>query len=350
MKVIPLLACSVIVLLVASPGTAQSPVPCSIVYQRNSTTNKIVIGWEAVTNFSYNVLATTDLNQSWVALNPAPLLASSNRMTYQDVTTLSRRFYRVVNRDVPSTMVWIPPGTFTMGSPMTEALHDSDETPHQVTISRGFWMGRHEVTQREYVDVIGANPSQFTGDLNRPVECVSWFDATNYCSQLTARERAAGRLPAGYLYRLPREAEWEYACRAGTTTAFHYGDELRSGMANFDGRKEYPPCEDNSYYCWNSSGVYLVQTTPVESYAPNAWGLNDMHGNVLEWCHDWYGLYPAGSATDPTGPATGSNRLFRGGAYTFSGGSCRSAFRFGRDPANRLVTAGFRVVLVPSQP
>jgi len=162
----------------------------------------------------------------------------------------------------------------------------------------------------------GGTGGVVTNELSHPVEEVSWIDATNYCGRLTERERGAGRLPAGWEYRLPTEAEWEYACRAGMRTAFHYGAALRSGMANVDGRYEYPPCGgEYPPWCYNASGVYLGRTAAVGSYAPNAWGLYDMHGNVWEWCQDWWaGSLPGGSVTDPTGPETRWERVMRGGA------------------------------------
>src|SRR3989344_223113 len=258
-------------------------------------------------------------------------------------------------------MVWIQPGTFTMGSPDSEPARGSQEGPQtHVTISQGFWMGKYEVTQSEYLAVMGINPSYFNGvrgtvnygtNLNRPVEQVSWFDATNYCGRLTLRERNAGRLPSGWLYRLPTEAEWEYACRAGTTTAFHYGPALRSGMANFQGFYEYPPCGGQIYYCYNPSSVYFRRTTSVGSYAPNAWGLYDMHGNVVEWCSDlWKSSLPGGSVTDPQGPATGSGGVIRNGNWGSLAFYCRSAFRIGLYPANRFYSYGFRVILSPTVP
>ena len=214
----------------------------------------------------------------------------------------------------PQKMVWIATGTFTMGSPPTEAIRYDNESPQtEVTISQGFWMGRYEVTQGDYLAVIGSNPSAFLGDLNRPVEQVNWYGAANYCARLTDVERAAGRLPAGYVYRLPTEAEWEYAARAGTTTAFHYGPALRSGTENFDGRREY---DSSVGTIDNAPGTYLGRTTPVGSYEPNAWGLYDIHGNVWEWCQDWHGPYPGGYVTDPEGPSTGSRRAARAGCWS----------------------------------
>lgn len=235
-------------------------------------------------------------------------------------------------------MVWIPPGTFSMGSPDSEPTRSSLEGPQvQMTISRGFCMGKYEVTQAEYESVMGLNPSGFFGHPDRPVEQVSWDDAMAYCATLTRLERNGGRLPTGWHYRLPTEAEWEYACRAGTTTAFHYGPALRSGMANFDGRYEFPPCGGEMYWCLNRAGTYPSRTTDVGSYAPNAWGLYDMHGNVWEWCSDWLTVF--------------WTRAIRGGSWFNCGAyRCRSAMRDGWFPGYRGPDVGFRVVLAPSQP
>jgi formylglycine-generating enzyme required for sulfatase activity len=262
-------------------------------------------------------------------------------------STNSRSAALTVAPPGPPQMVWIPPGTFVMGSPASEAERNSDETQHTVTLTKGFYMGKYLVTQADYLAVAGSNPSYFTGDLSRPVEQVSWYDATNYCGRLTQQEQAAGRLPAGWVYRLPTESEWEYACRAGTTTAFHYGNALWSGMANFYGLYEYDSSVGTIY---NPSGIYLGRTTAVGSYQPNAWGLYDMHGNVWEWCRDWYGSYPAGSVTDPQGPGSGSYRVVRGGGWYGGARYCRSALRGFSFPSSRLYGVGFRVVLAPGQP
>ena len=234
-----------------------------------------------------------------------------------------------------------------MGSPATEKQRILDETQHTVTLTKDFYMSKYEVTQREYMAVMGNNPSRFTGELNRPVEQVSWNDAMSYCAKLTASEKAAGRLQAGWEYRLPTEAEWEYACRAGTSTPFHYGNDLRSGMANFDGTREYAGGTGSVN---NPNGTYLGRTTAVGSYAANAFGLYDMHGNVWEWCLDWKGAYPAGSVNDPKGPSSGSVRVIRGGSWSFPAGYCRSAERSNLgNPVNRYFVFGFRPVLAPGQ-
>jgi formylglycine-generating enzyme required for sulfatase activity len=245
------------------------------------------------------------------------------------------RYFRVSSAPIWTNSVWIAPGMFTMGSPSSEVDRYSDEGPQtQVTISQGFVMGKYEVTQAEYQAVMGSNPSYFTGDVKRPVDQVTWDDATNYCGQLTARERSAGRLPTGYAYRLPTEAEWEYACRAGTTTRFSYGDD--SG---------YVQLGNYAWYYSNCGGT----THPVGQKQPNAWGLYDMYGNVWEWCLDWYsGSLPGGSVTDPRGPNTGSRRVFRGGGWCGLGWLCRSAIR--NDfywPGDGDYDLGFRPVLAP---
>jgi sulfatase modifying factor 1 len=251
-----------------------------------------------------------------------------------------QRFYRAVL--TATNLTYILPGTFTMGSPTNEALRNSDEVQHVVTISHGFFMGKFPVTQGEYLAVVGSNPSFHTGNLNYPVEKVSWYDATNYCGLRTAQERAAGLIPANWAYRLPTEAEWEYACRAGTTTAFYLGSALHSQQANFAGTNEYDAVVGNIY---NASGVYLQATTVVGGYAPNGWGLYDLAGNVDEWCQDWYGDYPAGSVTDPQGPASGTFRIHRGGYWFAGGANCRSAIRAHIMPANDRNASGFRAVL-----
>jgi formylglycine-generating enzyme required for sulfatase activity len=235
-------------------------------------------------------------------------------------------------------MIWIPPGTFVLGSPESDPDSSTDERPQTVvTLTKGFWMGAHEVTQAEYLAVTGSNPSFFTGDLNRPLERVSWNSAVAYCTTLTATERAAGRIPADWGYRLPTEAEWEYACRAGArTTRLGYGDDMSfTALTNY------------AWYHTNSD-----QTThAVEQKLANPWGLMDMHGNVEEWCNDWYGTYPGGSVTNPTGPPTGTARLLRGGNWSSGPLHCRSARRDSDGfPTLTDRRIGFRVVLSSGQP
>jgi formylglycine-generating enzyme required for sulfatase activity len=187
--------------------------------------------------------------------------------------------------------------------------------------------------------VMGRNPSRFHpengGSLEHPVEQVSWEDANRFCRRLTERTEAGHW---GRMYRLPTEAEWEFACRAGTGTIFHCGDDLTSREANFNGH--YP-------YGRSARGPYLERTSPVGAFAPNAWGLHDMHGNVWEWCSDWFAedFYAHSPEQDPQGPDAGEKRVLRGGAWYYYGWFCRAAYRYRRRPEERLDSAGFRVVL-----
>ncbi len=254
---------------------------------------------------------------------------------------------RITDPNPPAGLAWIPAGSFTMGSPTTEAQRDSDEMQHMVTLTEGFYMGKYEVTQGQYLAVVGSNPSYFLGDLNRPVEQVSWNEAMDYCALLTQSDRLAGRIPSTWGYRLPTEAEWEYACRAGTTTAFHFGNTIHGGMENFWSYHEYDAVAGDVYVA--SPVGYLGRTTTVGSYAPNAFGLYDMHGNVGEWCQDWYGMYPSGAVLDPTGPTSAGDRVMRPGCLGVPGRICRSATR-GRYLVHGNSGLGFRVVLASGQP
>jgi formylglycine-generating enzyme required for sulfatase activity len=208
----------------------------------------------------------------------------------------------------------IPAGTFTMG--------EGDDA-HEVTLTQPFKIGVHEVTQAQYEQVMGVNPSHFK-DADNPVEKVSWEDAVEFCRKLSElpAEKATGNV-----YRLPTEAEWEYACRAGTTTKFSFGDD---GSEAGD-------------YAWYNDNANR-KTHPVGSKQPNAWGLYDMHANASEWCQDWKEDYPAGAVTDPTGPASASYRVLRGGCWIHSAENCGSAYRGEGDPSYGFKDIGFRVV------
>lgn len=232
----------------------------------------------------------------------------------------------------PDGMVWIPPGRFQMGSMPGEQGHGTDEVPPtEVIITRGFWMGKYEVTQEEYAALMGVNPSGFQGGTNRPVESVTWNEANAYCNKKTTVEHEGGRLPAGFVYRLPTEAEWEYACRAGTTTRFSFGDDLTNTELVGYG-----------WFIDNSDST----THAVGRLKPNPWGLYDMHGNVWEWCHDlWEDAYPGGTVTNYTGPTEGWLRVARGGSWLYDAAFCRSANRDNYGPDNRCSDIGFRVVL-----
>ncbi|MCY2966456.1 MAG: formylglycine-generating enzyme family protein [Planctomycetota bacterium] len=242
-------------------------------------------------------------------------------------------------------LVWCPPGKFVMGSPPEEAGRKDHEVQAAVTLTRGFWLGKYEVTQSQYTRVMGKNTSHFcatgagresvqgldTSDF--PVERVSWLEAMEFCRRLTDQERLTGRLPAKWQYTLPTEAQWEYACRAGTTTAFHYGPELRDFQANFAwGFRKLAP------------GVfeYAGKTAAVGSFDPNPWGLCDMHGNVDEWCRDWRADIATGGL-DPESTVESRWRVRRGGNWDDSSIFCRSAVRYGARPTLRFRFAGFRI-------
>jgi formylglycine-generating enzyme required for sulfatase activity len=271
------------------------------------------------------------------------------------------------------SMVQITGGTFTMGSPESEPGRYSEETQRQVTLS-GFSISKYPVTQGQYETVMGTNPSYFqvstiaryTGTVNHPVERVSWYDAIVFCNKLSMSEglsaayringstdpTAWGTVPTNRDtawdveivvgsngYRLPTEAQWEYACRAGTTTAFNWGtNTISSSQANYGASS----VDANN----TVEGTSLDRTTAVGSYAANAWGLYDMHGNVWEWCWDWYGSYPSEAQTNPIGAGSSeSPRVRRGGAWSNSGKGARSAYRFSYHPFVRSYSIGFRLAL-----
>jgi formylglycine-generating enzyme required for sulfatase activity len=250
-------------------------------------------------------------------------------------------------------MVWIPPGSFVMGSPLNEALREEDETQHTARLTRGFFMSNYLLAQGQCLSLL--NPSYFTTnngyslDLTRPIEQVSWIDASNYRAHLTQQQQLAGRIPMNWIFRLPTESEWEYGCRAGTMTAFNFGDSIHGGMANFYDYYEYDASAGDIYVA-NPAVPYLARTTAVGSHLSNAWGLYDMHGNLFEWCQDWYGAHPPGSVSDPLGPASGTVRVIRGGSWSDDGSDCRSAIRVVSYPSQRNILIGFRVVLAPVVP
>jgi len=243
-----------------------------------------------------------------------------------------------ITNDLDMTFNYIPPGTFMMGSPADEPGRDSDETRHQVTLTQGFYIQTTEVTQGQWRQVMDTDPSYFTacGD-NCPVENISWDDAQAFVNELN-------RMEGIDRYRLPTEAQWEYAARAGSTTAFANGG-MTSGNICSDCCEYDQNLTAMGWYCYNSNDT----THPVAQKTSNAWGLFDMHGNVWEWCEDRYGTYPPSSVTDPTGPLSGDYRVLRGGCWNGSAGRCRSANRNYTAPAYRDFNFGFRLVLLPGQ-
>jgi len=242
-----------------------------------------------------------------------------------------------LGRGVRMVLVLIPPGAFLMGAPLHEEMREDDEPPHMVTLSAPVYLGATEVTQRQYERVTGANPSRYVGP-DRPVERVSWHEASAFCRRLTEAERSSGRLRDGEAYALPTEAVWECACRAGTTAPFNLDGPLNTDRVNYDGHYLYG--EEHKLH----EAVWRHKTTPVATFAPNPWGLWDMHGNVWEWCADWYGPYATTAVADPAGPASGVNRVLRGGSWFDSPGDLRSANRTAATPDNQDGNIGFRVM------
>ena len=221
---------------------------------------------------------------------------------------------------------WIPPGSFMMGSPEQEKGRYGGETSHQVNLSQGYWLADTACTQALWQAVMHNSPSHFKGE-NRPVDSVSWNGVQQFLRTLNQQQ-------AGLDFRLPSEAEWEYACRAGTSDSFNFEGELSLARVNYRGTWD-------DYQKWGEGA--LEQTAEVKKYPANAWGLYEMHGNVLEWCQDCYGDYPVESITDPTEPDTGNNRVLRGGSWFNSGGRCRSAYRSNSSPDYALYDFGFRL-------
>ena len=227
---------------------------------------------------------------------------------------------------VPLVGAFVPPCTFRMGGSV-----DDDEKPiHRVTFTSGWFMGVYPVTQAQWKAVMGTEPSHFKGP-NKPVEQVSYSDCQKFCTKLTKSQKGRATV------RLPTEAEWECACRAGTTTHYHFGDVINTDLANYNGE-----------HTWNGSpkGKNRQTTTDLGSFPANPWGLFDMHGNVWEWCADWYGPYPGDDQTDPCVNKKQSNNswfVLRGGSWYGSPAGCRAAYRYRSEPASRFDYYGFRV-------
>lgn len=218
---------------------------------------------------------------------------------------------------VTFTLVW--PGTFMMGSPNSEEGRNDDEKQHAVTLTKGYWLAAQPITRLAWKRVMGSTPNNCKAD-DRPVERVSWDDCQLFLKRMSKKD--------GRSYRLPTEAEWEYACRSGTTTPFFFGNEITRDQANFaDG---------------TAKSRRQLKTVPVGTFPHNAWGLFDMHGNVWEWCADFYGSYPRGHVVDPEGPGSGDGRILRGGAFVNREWVVRSARRIAADPSDRDNGIGFR--------
>jgi formylglycine-generating enzyme required for sulfatase activity len=232
--------------------------------------------------------------------------------------------------EIEIPLVWCPAGRFKMGSPESEPQRSSDENQVDVEITKGFWLGQTPVTQQLYEYVMQENPSHFQGHPQRPVEKVDWTMSTRFCNQLSELLRGRDQLPQGVQFSLPTEAHWEYACRAGTKTAYSFG-HLVSHLSQY------------GWFDGNAAG----ETHEVGQKQPNPWGLYDMHGNIWEWCSDWYvGTLSGGQ--DPWVPSSGSDRVNRGGSWNDYASDCRSAYRSRYSPVSRGSNLGFRLALVPS--
>jgi len=222
----------------------------------------------------------------------------------------------------------IEPGGFNMGSPKDEPERISGETLHHVSITRPYLLSVHLVSQKLWKRVMGNNPSQFKRDEQCPVENISWDKAVEFCKKLCARDKRN--------YRLPTEAEWEYACRAATESPFYTGQGITTNDANFNGRMPYPG---------SPKGSNLKRTSPIGQFSANPWGLFDMHGNVWEWCQDWYDRYSLSDTVDPKGPPRGRLKVCRGGSWQNSARRCRSACRRAEEEAFADFSVGLRVAL-----
>ena len=243
-------------------------------------------------------------------------------------------------------LVEIPAGKFTMGSPEDEKDHQDNEAQVSVTLTKPFGLGKTEVTQGQWKSVMGSEPwdgeNFVQADKDCPATFVSWDDATDFCKKLTAIERKAGKLKANEEYRLPTEAEWEYACREGTETAFSFGDESKLNAHAWWGAFDLEALKKGENKAGPGNAAREQNPHTVGTKKPNPWGLHDMHGNVCEWCSDWYGEKLSGG-TDPVGPDRGSLRVFRGGSWWSIPGFCRSANRLSIVPSYRSSGLGFRV-------
>jgi formylglycine-generating enzyme required for sulfatase activity len=250
------------------------------------------------------------------------------------------------------TLCWCPPGRFVMGSPRDEPERRPGEDQVEVSLTQGFWMAKYETTQGQWKRIMGELPGPLTAELpagdDFPLGNVNFSEVEAFCQQLTNRNRRSGALPNEWEFQLPTEAQWEYACRAGTTTATAFGDKLSSRQANFKGKP----------YNGGEPGPSLGRAARVGRYSANAWGLHDLHGNTFEWCRDWYHLMLPGG-TDPDlysvkNSATRSgngdiSRVRRGGCWADEGWPCRSAFRARFEPERRYDHIGFRVVAIQSK-
>jgi len=265
-----------------------------------------------------------DGNYTMQATNDFGTVSSAGLIIDINTTTLVHQ--AELNSSVSMEMLWVEPGTFMMGQAGIE------DPVHQVTLTKGFYLGKYEVTQDQYKAVMGTNPSDFNSSANgnHPVEDLNWTEANAFCEQLTTQERNAGRIPSDWAYVLPTESQWEYSCRSGTSTFYTWGDDINSSFANF---------KDSA----------LEKTISVGGFTGNSWGFFDMHGNVNEWTADFYAAYSSSSKIDPKGPDSGENRVIRGGSWDSTSTNLVSANRLFAPPSTRTSSVGFRVAYCRSE-
>jgi sulfatase modifying factor 1 len=278
----------------------------------------------------WKLQAASGLRDAWMKGRPQEAKAAWEK-ALASVEGIGRARFRPGHGGV---MIRVEPGRFRRGSPPDEKGRDADETPHVVVLTQAYYLGQHEVTQAEWQAVMGTAPWEAEAEVKRgpryPASNLSWEDARAFCEKATLRDRQRGLLPKEWGYRLPTEAEWEYACRAGSRTAYGFGDDPEG-------------LKDVAWYLGNSSKGGTAQARPVGTKAPNAWGFHDMHGNLCEWCQDWHGSYPKGPVSDPTGVEKGQLQVLRGGCYRYPAAACRSADRDGNRPGVRYHLIGFRL-------
>ncbi len=265
----------------------------------------------------------------------SPLISSSTKISQTNNNSdLFQGILDYLKSAIGLEMVYCPAGSFMMGSPENELGRFDSEIQHKVTLTKPFYIGKYPVTQKLYEAVMGINPSCFKGE-NNPVEFVDWNDAKNFCDKLN--QRFSSQLPKSYKFNLPTEAQWEYACRAGTTTALNNGKDLTSERCKCNNLDEVAWYHDNSD----------KETHPVGQKKPNAWGIYDMHGNVCEWCRD-SGDYSNGDVTDPEGPDSSTDHVLRGGGWDYMPKLCRSSYRYCVNLSGTNIDIGFRLALVPN--
>jgi formylglycine-generating enzyme required for sulfatase activity len=360
-------------MLLLGMGSTSADVPVQATVRLVSPL-EIGIAWDAQPERDYLIEATTGLADGWHVdpFGPGVLRGVNGALTATLATAERQQFFRILllpsepANPAPDELVWIPPGTFTMGTPPDEVGRENQEGPlTRVTLTRGYWLGKYEVTIDQYREFLldggdqsgvawtaascpinrdetfslSGTASGRQGDL--PMCHITWAGAMAYCNWRTDRAVEEGSLPEGYVFSLPTEAQWEYACRAGTTSRYSFGDAPECEPRTCGG---CVGLEDYAWWCANSIG----KPQPVGQKLPNPWGLHDMHGNVWEWTWNWWEwTHPGGALVDPLGPSEGTFRTRHGGSWATFPEQLRSGHRYGGTPNASLQSLGLRLALVP---